>query len=220
MTPLQVTARVPGQIALPWGGVALDTLLTWSRAQELDLAPPRDASECQPVEIPLQLELGGRFYMCSDSVQIMQDFDLRYTNRRAPIEQYQSMGPATGRVQITAGVDKSYRIPLEVGHLRDERMDWFAIGNVPEVQRLLSLVGYLGKKRSVGLGKVERWEVVALPDRETWPGFPVALDGKPLRPLPLDWPGLDAPAQAYATLSIPRWDHSREELCAVPARHH
>ena len=51
---------------------------------------------------------------------------------------------------------------------------------------------------------------------EPWDGFPVVCGGRALRPLPVDWPGLVEPAKAYHTLTYPYWEHSREELCAVP----
>lgn len=213
---LRITAHVLGQIALPNGGIGLDSLLTAAVAARDDLPPPASAADCTRLDIPVALEPGGRFHLCSEALYELTEFDLRYINRRAPIEQFQMLGPPSGRVQITAGVDKGYRIPLEVGHLAGSRLDWYAIGDAHKIRALLALVGYLGKKRSVGLGKVERWEVIAC---ETWDGFPVVRDGKPLRTLPKDWPGLiDAPL-GYASLSIPRWDRTKQELHAVPEWH-
>lgn len=214
--PLKITAHVPGQISLPNGTIGLDSLLTAAVAVRDNLPPPASAADCKRLDIPIELEPGGRFHLCSDALYELTEFDLRYVNRRAPIEQFQMLGPPKGRVQITAGVDKSYRIPLEVGHLVGARIDWYASGDAEAIRELLAFVGYLGKKRSVGLGKVARWDVASC---ETWDGFPVMRDGKPLRPLPIDWPGLDDPPFGYASLTPPRWDHASETLLAVPALH-
>lgn len=217
MTPLRIVAEVPGQIALPNGAIALDSLLTWAAATRDELPPPFAAEDCSELGIPIAKDEHG-FFLCSDAIYELSDYDVRYINRRAPIDQYQMLGPATGRVGITAGVDKGYRIPLEVGHLVHGTIEWLALGDADEIRDLLGLVHYLGKKRSVGLGKVSRWEVESSP---TWRGFPVMTRaGKPLRALPLDYPGLVEPSRGYATLGLPRWDRSKETLCAIPERHH
>lgn len=209
-----VCAHLRGGISLPSGPIALDSLLASQVALRLELPPPRHAADCQPIEIPIQREHSGRFYLCSFSVSEFEARDLRYVNRRAPVEQYQTIGEAKiRRVQITSGANKSYRIPMETGHVGGDVLTWWCIGDSDSIRELLSTVLYLGKKRSVGLGRVERWEVEPC---ETWDGFPVVHQGRPLRTLPIDWPGLDAPRTAFRTLAPPYWDHSSEVLCAVP----
>lgn len=217
MEPLSITARLRGGIALPHGPLALDALLAWRVSQDLVLAPPRSADECERIDIPIQLEPGGRFHLCSFSESTADAHEVRYINRRAPLEQYQLRGNANvRRVQITAGPDKSYRIPLEVQYVVGDSLRWWCVGDADAISALLSRVPYLGKKRSIGLGRVAGWDVSPC---EPWgDGFPVARNGDPLRPLPLDWPGLGSnPAQAFRTLTYPYWDHAKEELCAAPA---
>lgn len=215
MSPLRVVAHVPGQIALPHGPLALDALLASQVALREGLPPPRHAADCQPIAIPVQREPAGRFHLCSFSEHAFDAYDVRWVNRRAPVEQYQTIGESKiKRVQITGGKNKSYRLPLEVGLLADSRLVWWCVGDADAIRELLSTVLYLGKKRSVGLGRVERWEVAPC---AAWDGFPVLRDGLPLRPLPLDWPGLSAEApRALKTLDYPYWDHAREEVCACP----
>lgn len=218
VTPLRVTACVPQQIAIPRGGIALDALLASQVAMRIGLPPPASAADCVPIKIPVAVSECGRFHLASFSLGELHEFDVRFVNRRAPIEQYQTLGPRTGRVQITAGPDKSYRIPLETGHVQGEVLLWYCVGQADEIRELLTTVTHLGKKRGVGLGRVESWDVSQC---EPWgEGFPVARDGNPLRPLPPDWPGLTTVASEYRVLgcvSGPYWDHAREELCAVPA---
>lgn len=214
MIPLVVTAELCGPISLPGGPLALDALLASQVALRLELPPPRHAEDCVPIEIPVEKEPGGRFYLASFSVAEYDASALRYINRRAPVEQYQTIGEAKiRRVQITSGANKSYRIPNEVKHATGDTLTWWCVGDAGAIRDLLSTVLYLGKKRSVGLGKVSRWKVEQC---DPWDGFPVVHEGRALRTLPLDWPGLVSPRSAFRTLLPPYWDHSREALCAVP----
>jgi hypothetical protein len=213
--PLVVTARVDGQISLPSGPLALDALLMSAVATRDGLPPP---PPFLPIEIPIAIEPGGRFHLASFSVGKLTDYDLRHTNQRAPVEQYQTLGPQTGRVQITAGRDKSYRIPREVGHVEGGSLTWYCLGECGPIAALVQWIPYLGKKRSVGLGRVAEWRVEPC---EPWgDGFPVVRDGMPLRTLPLDWPGLahDAPTgyRVLGCIDGPYWQHEREELSACP----
>lgn len=216
MTPLCVTADLSGPIGWQWPPLALDALLASQVALGLGLPPPRDASDCQPIEIPVEREPGGRFHLCSFAELVVEGHELRYVNRRAPVEQYQTLGEARiRRVRINAGPDKSYRIPHDVLRLEADRIRWWCVGEAAEIERLLLGVTHLGKRRAVGLGRVLRWTVA--PCYSWGAGFPVARDGKPLRSLPQDWPGLVAPHVAHVALTYPYWDHLREEPCAVPA---
>src|SRR6185503_291310 len=96
-------------------------------------------------------------------------------------------GPTVRRVQLTAGATKSYRIPVEVGYLKGARAEWYCVGDADPIRSLLCHVTHLGKKRSVGKGEIAAWIVE---ECDAWKGFPIVRDGKPLRPLPLDWPGV------------------------------
>jgi hypothetical protein len=40
-------------------------------------------------------------------------------------------------------------------------------------------------------------------------------EGRPLRALPLDWPGLGEHRVEYSVLEPPYWERWREEPCAV-----
>jgi hypothetical protein len=214
--PLEIRADLAGPIALPNGPLALDSLLAYQIALREQLPPPRHAGDCQPIEIPIAREPCGRFHLCSFSVGEYDARVLRYVNRRAPLDQYQTIGGAKiRRVQITAGANKSYRIPMETSHAVGDVLTWYCVGDTEPIRGLLATALYLGKRRAVGLGRVLRWTVS---ECEPWgDGFPVvAPDGKPLRTLPLDWPGLVEPDAGYRTLSFPYWAHEREELCACP----
>jgi len=210
-----VTAYLAGPVCLPTRHLALDGLLAWAIAARDGLPPPAVASDCQPIEIPIAREPGGRFHLCSHAVYTPEVHEHRWLNRRFPLPEAQSFGSAKLRtVRINGGPCKSYRLPLDTMWLVGDRIDWWCVGDPDAIAELVDLVGYVGKKRATGLGKVARWTVN---ECDPWgPGYPVVRDGRPLRPLPLDWPGITESATAYQCLTYPYWDHQAEELCAVP----
>ena len=217
MTPLRVRADLAGAICVPSTPVAFDALLGAALALRDGLPPPANARECVPLDIPIARSECGRVYLASHGHCQVETREAEYTNRRFPIPEAQFFGvPKLRRIDIGAGSAKSYRIPRERSHLVDDAMTWWAIGDEVAIRELLTTrIGYLGKRRGVGLGKVARWTVESC---ETWPGFPVTRDGYPLRSLPLDWPGLASDVErAEQVLTPPYWDNSRREPCAVPS---
>ena len=212
--PLMVTAQLAGGISLPGGPLALDALLAAAVAVREQLPPAMNAGELSPIEIPIQREPAGRFHLASFSAGSADQYEVRYTHRRFPVGEAQGlMDRKVRRVQINAGPAKSYRIPMEVQHIAGDELRWWCLGDPAPIEDLLGLVHHLGKRRGVGLGRVLAWTVEPC---EPWAdGFPIVLDGQPLRTLPVDWPGLVEPATAYRTLTYPYWLQQTEQLCAV-----
>lgn len=217
MTPLRVVAHLDplgAPLAMPDGCINLDALLAWAVAMRDELPPILDETTIFPIEIPVQREPGGRFHLASASIsEGWSQMEKRYLNRRFPWDLAVHLTDMK-RVKLDAGAQKSFRIPIESGRLAGMRLMWFLVGDRDGVSSLLALVSHLGKRRGVGYGKVARWEVEPC---EPWgDGFPVVLDGKPLRPLPLDWPGLVNPGVREGNLSFPFWRRSTETLIACP----
>lgn len=213
MNPLSVTAVLNGPIALPGGPIALDALLAATIAQRDGLPPACTPADVRPIEIPVAREPDGRFHLASFSSCAVEAFENRFVNRRFPLAEAQVFADERLRTfRITAGSTKSYRIPLECRHLRGDELRWWCIGDECEIRALLDLVSHLGKKRSVGLGRVASWLVEPC---DPWDGFPVVRDGRALRTLPPDWPGLVDPPLGYRCLTYPYWLHEKEELCAI-----
>ena len=213
--PLRVTARIRGAIALPNGPLALDALLAAAVARREGLPPPDGISPMRDIEIPVARAPGGRFHLASLSECEVEERERRWVNRRFPIPEAQAFAVESfKRINIAAGAQKSYRLPLETAHLAGDALRWWCLGDRGQIAALLALVPYLGKRRATGLGAVVAWEVERC---EPWPGFPVVRDGRPLRPLPPDWPGLAPGAEvAWRTMTFPYWEWTRRELCAVP----
>ena len=215
MKPLHVVAHLRGAIADKSKALMLDALLMHAAATRDGLPPPPPIRD---IEIPIARSACGRVFLASQGISKDGEHEHRWKNRRAPILEMQLLGDAKlRRINLQGGPNRSYRIPLDTVHLEDDEIHWYAVGDESAVEALLvGWVGYLGHRRGVGLGKVAHWHVETM--AEPWEGFPVMRDGFPLRPLPLDWPGLDGGAeQALRCLAPPYWRRTSEELCAVPA---
>lgn len=218
MTPLRITATIDGQIMDP--KVHLDGLLAAVYAERLGMPPihasgteleRRLAKLREAVSTLLQWE--GRYFLCSDPEFEIEEWDRRHITRRFPTDRAATQGSSkVRRVELSTGLSKNYRIPTRACFLRDDRIVWHAIGEKDSVQDALNDVLYLGKKRSLGLGKVKTWEVVPA---DSWAGFPVLRDGTPLRALPVDCRGLKTHRIAMESLTFPYWDHTRKVPCAV-----
>lgn len=216
MTPLRVTAHLAGDICLPNGPPALDSLLVYAEALRQELPPPATIDDCTDLPIPVERSACGRYYLASFGHFEAECHSSDFTNRRFPIAEAQLLaGPKLRRIQLSGGPSKSYRLPRVRTHLVGDRMDWWAIGDVDGVRGLLDLVSYLAKRRGVGLGRVRRWEVE--PCASWGEGFPILRDGYPTRTLPIDVPGVREDAErAYATVAPPYWAHVRRVEAYVP----
>ncbi len=216
MTPLRVVAHLRGAVALPHGPPALDAILMAAVAARDNLPPLSVVGVANAVQldIPIQRSTCGRVWLASFAEYEAEEAEARWVNRKFPIAEAQLLAePKLRRINISAGATKSYRLPLGTAHLRGDMMTWWCLGDAEAIRDLLPIIGYVGKKRSTGLGRVARWEVEPC---EPWPGFPVLRNGVPLRTLPRDWDGLEDFDVAFKVLDPPYWDHAREEECAVP----
>jgi CRISPR type IV-associated protein Csf3 len=221
MQPLRVTARLASDIANPMRPPVLDALLAYAVCLSEGRDPPDPTQPVPRVEIPLARSACGRVHLCSFAVsEVEQMVRGRFTNRRFPLAEAQSMaGPKLTRIQLTGGPCKSFRIPIETAWLAGDEIVWYCVGSADAVRDLLVWITHLGKRRGVGLGRVERWTVEAFdPAADGWgEGFPVTRDGRALRNLPLDFEGTSKAEQGYAVVTYPYWERDREELCLVPS---
>jgi len=210
---LHVTATLANGVAFN-APPMLDALLAWVIAARKRIIPGADPSQLEPIDVPLAREPGGRFHLCSQGFGRIDGRETNYKNRRAPWQEYARLGSKRiSRVNVSVAEDKSYRVPYST--LLIERMEWWCIGDPDQIADLLSDVHYLGRHRGSGHGRINLpWLVERY---ESWgDGFPIVRDGKPTRPIPLDWPGICDPATAYRGVTYPYWDHAAEELVAVP----
>lgn len=221
MTPLKISAAIEGQIMGPQ--TRLDGLLASAVAQQLGMPPigaqhgdelDRDLARLREAVAQLiKLDPSG-FFWASDAQFEVEEHERRFVNRRFPVDRVVSLGSdKVKRVELGTGLSKSYRIPTRACFLRDDSISWFVTGNQSQIVPLLASVTHLGKKRSLGLGKVLQWHYKPI---EPWQGFPIMRDGRPLRALPTDYQGLVEFRTAMSVLSFPYWRFQDERPCAVP----
>lgn len=218
MTPIRVTAALgTAGVLLPHGAPQLDSLLAYA----IVLRDGMDPRGIEPIEVPLARDGSDDLYLCSVGQYEVDARSLQFTNRKFPIPEAQCFAEEKmRRINISAGAEKSYRLPREVMFLKGDQITWWAQGDASQVRELLKWIEYIGKRRAVGLGRVLTWFVNEL--EEVWPGFPVLHEGRPLRPLPLNYAGVsDDSTLAMAVLSDPkkgvtRWHHHLQERVWVP----
>jgi hypothetical protein len=212
MEPLQIIATLTSPLAVPLFPINLDGLLASMVCERQGFIA--GVGEWQDVDVPLQRSACGRYYLASVGHYESAVAILGYTQKRSPISEFGWFGEAKIKsVLVSGGINKACRIPQPRAVV--DTMRWWCIGDRTAVAELIALVTHLGKKRSVGHGRVARWGVKPC---EPWPGFPVLRpDGTPMRNLPVDTEGLGpTTAIGWGPLTYPYWDQTRSIEVAQP----
>ena len=205
-SPLRIVATMRSAITSP---PMLDGLLASVVAQKAGLVP--GFGPMHLVEIPVAREPGGRFHLATSPMFDVEAHELRYVNQKFPIAEAQMFGDAKlRRVHVSQGATKSYRIPTEAMHVEGDKVAWYCVGDEEPIRELLRCVTHLGKKRGVGRGAVASWLVTPTDE------CVMVMEGRPTRPLPLDWPGVTRGRKRMHTLTYPYWEHGREEMLWLP----
>jgi hypothetical protein len=214
MDPLVVTATLWESIVLRRRPM-LDGILAAVVAMREGRVPVGDPRTWPEISIPVEKSPCGRYWLASSGHFESEAAYVSHKHRRAPWVEYARLGASSiRRVQSATGEDKSYRTPYSSRLLTDNRIVWWCSGERDAIIDLLSDCHYLGRFRGAGHGRVQSWQVEPCDD---WPGFPIMRDGMPMRPLPLDTPGL-APGskRGFHTLIPPYWAHENEQMVAMP----
>lgn len=215
--PLMVTANLDEAVVFQYPP-ALDAILARAVFDQAGGLAPLKGGTMLRIEIPIQREPAGRFHLCSEGQFEVMAHDTRFRHKRAPLQEMARLGSAKiRRVDISGAENKSLRIPYSTKLLVGDRVTWWCMGDAARIRELLSGIHYLGALRRIGHGKLRLWdEPWRVESCATWEGFPVARDGKPLRPLPVEWSGLESPRHGYRALTFPHWNPINETLCAIP----
>jgi len=214
--PLHVVAHLKENVVFN-SPIMLDGLLAWVVAAQHRLLPPQSGEPPRRIEIPIQRDEKRDVYLCSQGFLAQEASEVRYKNRRAPWVEFARLGSSKiRRVNISLAENKSYRVPYELRLGR--AIEWWCLGDAERILELLSYVHYLGKHRGSGEGALDihgtPWTVE--PCKSWGRGFPVVQSGKPMRPLPIEYPGLRAPRTRFGNVRPPYYDHSTEEMIACP----
>lgn len=220
MTPLIITAKLSGQIMSP-ESCHLDGLLAYALAQAHGL-PPVHVSDDRDRDLSFLIAKVAEvlkhderaLFLCSNPRFEVEQYERRHVNRRFPTDRAAVLGAeSVRRVELSTGLSKSFRIPTRACFLRGDGVRWFAVGDKAKIEQLLGAITHLGKKRAVGLGEVEAWSVT---ECEGWDHFPLLdKEGRPMRAVPLDTPGLTSYRTSLELLCFPYWETSKRRPCAV-----
>lgn len=164
--PLLVRAWLgtPYVAAEPPDGLHLDGLLSWAVLSSRPYPLPQHAV-ATVVPLPVQclwtsaagLPLWATTLLrptAGRSVHGVEYWHKRYPSDRADWDR-------RGRAVTSRGRWKEYRMPLNV--VRCESLEALVLGHAGRLEQLLAHVTHVGKKGSMGYGRVLRWEVVPLP---------------------------------------------------------
>jgi len=166
LSTLLVTAYLATPyIPAPMGNeIHLDSLLGAALLQDLP-APvffPSHSAAVIPIPLALlwQSEAGLPLWAATplvalgDSVVGREYWHKRYPSDRADL--------SSKRAALTsAGRWKEYRTPVNA--VTGEKVSGICVGVKAEIERLLALITHVGKKGSIGYGRVGRWEVTMIP---------------------------------------------------------
>lgn len=201
MTPLKVTAHLAGPLA--GDAPMLDAILERVMVRHLPailrtehghrhastMAGRYNEPAARPgmVPIPLKRETIGGWLVPRCSSPILPPSPdaperVEHYAKRLSVEHAADLDPRDLKiVNTTGGEFKSYRLPLRVRAVA--RVAWFCVGRGTEVRRRLKDIAAIGKKTSMGYGRVARWEVERV--AEDWSWFAPSSKGPVLmRPLP------------------------------------
>ena len=173
MTPLHVTAHLYSGFANtdPWSPSLDGILAYWYLKERTDpdlfaIGATTDAMLIPVEGLPLEVVRHGDWwwYAVSSPVYAPAATVRRHQHRRfdEQHERYLDLEGKSGKIQTASGSFKNYRRTIQQ-HITNQ-VDWYAVGDQAEVERLLRYATAVGYKTAAGYGRVRRWEVVELDD--------------------------------------------------------
>lgn len=211
-TAVKLIARMTSPVG---SAPALDALLIAVAARDAGIPPPIGAVAPGDVPVPPPLVMERGLYCASVGMVDAVGHQMRWTQRPAPLRRHLALDEGRRKLKLTTGAGKPTRSPMRTAIA--PTVTWYALATDPdELLRLLRQhVTHIGPRRAAGYGNVGEWQMSTV---ESWQGFPmVDHDGAPLRPLPMDWPGVDhAAGRAARGRVIPPYWCGPTVDCIVP----
>lgn len=219
--PIKVVATLEdGRINSADGIIMLDAVLyhAWFWAHAPHVLEGR-GGDCVPgdgyIGLPLRQDTGNRWF-ASRAVYDQDGVSVEYWNKRPNFfsaDAQRHLQSRTGVISSAVGLNRAYRMPQVIRHIRDGKLTFWAIGHADEVRALLASIPAVGKKAAMGWGAVRSWSVEeCCEDYSTF--HPV--HGL-MRPMPVhEHPGIKGyPVMEYG-VRPPYWKACNRELCYVP----
>lgn len=163
---LRVTAHLISPVVLGNDGVIhLDALIgtAIAAAHPCYLHFDNDSVFPMPLEI-LWLDGNGYPLWAATDLRVVGDRaeGREYWHKRYPVDKAQFS--AKMNANTTAGRNREYRVPMQT--IACERMEAACIGNQEELERLLPYITHVGKKGAQGFGRVAKWTVELMDDKQ------------------------------------------------------
>jgi hypothetical protein len=234
MSPLKVTAHLLSPLASHEGPM-LDSICEWIVSFKMSSIQKssngvrhkcepraRGCEVSEPGKIPIPIMRNHRIWkwpipLCSAPIFSKPAFDcVEHFGKMLSIENAGLLAPdAMRQVTTTGGTYKSYRLPLRMRGI--EKVVWFCVGNPRNLRAVLKQVDFIGKKTSIGYGRVGKWTVEPMAENWSWyapQGGKLVL----MRPLPQEIVRSDAVGYRpwYGAPVPPYWQRSLFGEIAVP----
>lgn len=171
MKPLKITAHMQtGKVVTTDLYLPLDSIMAsaWVHKNRPDIAytPIVDYENMVQAELPLEKRGEGDdwYWACSFACGEPKREEILHWHKRFDFDlatKHVDFGNRRGKVDAKSGYYKNYRMPI-VTYLVP-KLEWYAVGELKEVVLLVDEITHIGKKRSQGFGRVQRWTV------EEWP---------------------------------------------------
>lgn len=227
-------ALITARLASPLCGEApqLDALLELAMApfhesgrpqHQIDRNQPAPPAGVIPIPIPRRSVAGWPVARCSGPIEAEPDATwVDHVAKRIGTEYAPILKPeARRKIVISNTWTKSYRLPMRIRQV--SAVCWFAVGRAGVLRTFLARhITAIGKKRSVGYGRIAAWEAQPWPEDWTW-FAPDPDSGKPIlmRPLPVGdgshLPGdLIGARRDFGACVSPYWHPERYTEIVVP----
>lgn len=223
--PIKVTARLASPLAgdAPALDGLMESMLSLYHAKgesgyKIDRKFP--APKQGEIPIPMRREWLGPMFVARCSAPILAKPSMEtaeYIGKKIGVEHAGLMAERERKIVATGNSwTKSYRLPLRLRVV--DSVVWFAVGDRRVCLKLLRRCEAIGKKISVGYGRVSSWDVEAIEDDLSWfapsPVGPVLMTSLPVGPwLPADLIGC---RRDFAACCPPYWHPDRYGEVVVP----
>lgn len=221
MEPLKITAYLSdGRVAGSDCNFPLDSILQyqWFAINKPDLiyaaTPPDENLEHAPLPFERR-EIDGKWYWaCSFNMEKPKGETVKFWHKRFDTilaEEHVDFGKRRGKVNLTSGKYKAYRMPLIV--FLFDKLSWYAFGDLEGIKELCVTVTSIGKKKSQGFGFIESWDFEKMEK-----DFSEKDDrGNLTRPLPFSVKNFrDGGKIMQCGVRPPYWHRESQEVCYVP----
>lgn len=227
--PLQVVAHLASGVAhaAPWT-VSLDGLLASQLRSRQPHQQRTTLDTINPPDLPLPLDRceldTGHWHWaatCGWPDTAPERPDMRYWTTRLDQRHtgLTAEGPLPHHLHDHKGRYKAFRVPVPTTVAL--HLTWYAIGDRHTITDLLSGVHSIGKKRSMGEGRVLRWDIAPAPHLDRYTAAHLSPTGALARPCPPGCleahPNIVTGGRGYAAIRPPHMHPSRRTDVYLPA---